>query len=265
MSAANLLKREKFMNSPDSGDSSVVPAALWEHSLLLKSDKTALPDLFETDALWAEANYEAIVSHFESRLHAAKGSVFHFGAGRGEMMESLRQHGFAVMGCESSTHRAQLARKTYNFDTHTLHCCNAEAFLRWTKRIGQKAQAIFFLHELEHCLELHALLGRMGEVLNEKGLLIALLPLPYLNHSSHAHLSFLNELAIGCASCDDHFEVVDVDLDFENRFMAFVLKKSAGFPRDPALPTAGFGSGETFYHESHSNSQSSPRSLKNAD
>jgi hypothetical protein len=170
---------------------------------------------------------EAIVNHYESRLNAADGVILHLGAGCGELMETLRQHGFDVMGCEPSPRPTRLARETHGFDTRTLHCCSAEKFLLWTQRIGQKAQAVFYRHDWEHNLELQALLPRMAEILNDEGRVIALLPRPVADYPREAHLSFLHELAAAGASCDSRFEVESVDSDFEGRFMAFVLKKSA--------------------------------------
>jgi SAM-dependent methyltransferase len=169
---------------------------------------------------------EAIVSHYESRLNAADGAVLHLGADRGELMETLRQHGFAVMGCESSPGPARLARAMHGFDARTLHCSSAENFLRWMRRIGQKAQAVFFRHAWEHNLELQALLSRMAEILRDGGRIIAVLPPPDADHPRVAHLSFLNELAVAGASSSACFEVESVDCDFDSRFMAFVLKKT---------------------------------------
>jgi SAM-dependent methyltransferase len=229
MSAANLLAREPFPALSHSGRGAV-PAFLWDCPppvAPVESFDAELPEMFQASARWAGADYESIVSHYEPRLNAANGAVLHFGAGRGEMMDTLRQHGFTVMGCESSVLRVERARRAYGFDARTLQCCNAEMFLRWVRRIGQKAQAVFFRHDLEHSLELHALLRRMADILCENGRLIALLPPPEADHIREAHLSFLNELAVGCASCDGNFEVESIDCDFENRFMAFVLKKAA--------------------------------------
>ena len=172
-----------------------------------------------------KSNWENIVRRYESRLNAADGAVLHIGAGGGAMMDALRQHGFAVTGCEPEPAGAERARRAYGFDALVLHCCNAEKFLRWTARIEQKVQAIFFRHDLAHSLELQALLPRMAEILRNDGLLIALLPPPDSDHSREAHLSFLNELAVACASCPGNFEADSVDCDEENRFMAFVLRK----------------------------------------
>ncbi len=172
--------------------------------------------------------WEAIVNRYESRLNAADGVILHLGAGRGELMETLRQHGFAVMGCEPSAGPTRLAREAHGFDTRTLHCSGAEKFLLWTRRIGQKAQAVFCRHDWEHNLELQALLPRMAEILHDEGRVIALLPRPVADFPREAHLSFLHELAAAGASCDSRFEVESVDDDPEGRFMAFVLKKSAG-------------------------------------
>jgi SAM-dependent methyltransferase len=168
---------------------------------------------------------EAIVSHYESRLNAADGVVLHLGAGRGELMETLRQHGFAVMGCEPLPGPTRLARVIHGFDVRTLHCSNAEHFLHWVQRIGQKAQAVFFRHAWEHDLELQALLSRMAEILRDDGRIIAVLPPPDTGHPREAHLSFLNELAVAGASSNTSFEVESVDCDFDSRFMAFVLRK----------------------------------------
>jgi SAM-dependent methyltransferase len=170
--------------------------------------------------------FEAIVSHYESRLNAADGAVLHLGAGRGELMETLRAHGFAVMGCEPSPGPTRLARAMHGFDARTLHCSSAEKFLHWMLRIGQKAQAVFFRHGWEHNLELQALLSRMAEILQDDGRIIAVLPPADADHPREAHLSFLNELAVAGASSSARFEVESVDCDFDNRFMAFVLKKS---------------------------------------
>jgi len=161
---------------------------------------------------------EAIVGHYESRLNAADGAVLHLGAGRGELMETLRQHGFAVMGCEPSPGPTRLARVMHGFDRRTLH---------WVQRIGQKAQAVFFRHAWEHNLEFQALLSRMAEILRDDGRIIAVLPPPDADHPREAHLSFLNELAVAGASSSASFEVESVDCDFDCRFMAFALKKTA--------------------------------------
>jgi len=224
MSAANLLARKPFLDSNDSWRGAA-PAGFWDCPLPVEAFPADRPEWFETEVGQAEANCEAIASHFEPGLNAANGAIFHFGAGRGEMMETLRRHGFAAMGCEPSALQVERARRTHGFDASTLHCCNAEIFLRWLRRIGQKAQAIFFRHDLEHSLELHALLRRLADVLCENGRLVALLPPPNPNHPREAHMSFLNELAVGCACGDGHFEVERVECDFENRFMAFVLQK----------------------------------------
>ena len=168
---------------------------------------------------------EAIISHYESRLNAADGAVLHLGAGRGELMETLRQHGFAVMGCEPSPGPTRLARAMHGFDARTLHCSSAENFLQWMRRIGQKAQAVFFRHGWEHNLELQALLSRMADILRDGGRIIAVLPPPAADHPREAHLSFLNELAVAGASSSASFEIESVDCDFDSRFMAFVLKK----------------------------------------
>ena len=168
---------------------------------------------------------EAIVSHYESRLNAADGAVLHVGAGRGELMETLRQHGFAVMGCEPAAGQSRLARAMHGFDARTLHCSSAENFLHWMQRIGQKAQAVFFRHDWEHNLELQALLSRMAGILRDGGRVIAVLPPPDAGHPIEAHVSFLNELAVAGASSSACFEIETVDCDFDNRFMAFVLRK----------------------------------------
>ncbi len=225
MSAANLLAREPFPALNHSGRGAV-PPILWDGPPPVESFAADPLEMFQAGNEWAEPDYEGIVSHYEPRLNAANGAILHFGAGCGELMETLRAHGFAVMGCESSVCRVEQARRACGFDARTLHCCNAENYLRWVQRIGQKAQAVFFRHDLEHCLELHALLPRMAGILRETGLLIALLPPPEAGHLREAHLSFLNELAVGCASCGGHFEVESVDCDFDNRFMAFVLRKT---------------------------------------
>ena len=170
---------------------------------------------------------EAIVSHYESRLNAADGVVLHLGAGRGELMETLRQHGFVVMGCEPLPGPTRLARALHGFDKHMLHCSNAENFLHWMQRIGQKAQAVFFRHDWEHNLEFQALLPRMVERLRDGGRVIAVLPPPDAIHPREAHMSFLNELAAAGAACHPSFEVESVDCDFDCRFMAFVLQKTA--------------------------------------
>jgi len=170
---------------------------------------------------------EAIVSHYESRLNAADGAVLHLGADRGELMETLRQHGFVVMGCEPSPGPTRLARVRHGFDARTLHCSSAENFLDWMHRIGQRPQAIFFRHGWEHNLELQALLSRMADVLRDGGRIIAVLPPPDAEHPFEAHLSFLNELAVAGASSNACFEVETVDCDFDSRFMGFALKKNA--------------------------------------
>jgi hypothetical protein len=123
---------------------------------------------------------------------------------------------------------ARLAHESRGFDARTLHCSSTENFLGWMRRIGQRAQAIFFRHDLEHCLELQALLPMMADILCDNGLLISQLPPPSAEYPHEAHLSFLNELAVACASCNGRFEVEGVDCDYENRFMAFVLKKTFG-------------------------------------
>jgi SAM-dependent methyltransferase len=169
---------------------------------------------------------EAIVSHYESGWNAADGVILHLGAGRGGLMETLRQHGFSVMGCEPSPRPTRLARAAHGFDARTLHCSSAENFLRWIGRIGQKAQAIFFRHGWEHNLEFQALLPQMAEILRVGGRIIAVLPPSATDYPREAHLSFLNELAIAGASCCCGFEVEGVDCDPENRFMAFVLRKT---------------------------------------
>jgi len=233
MSAANLLEREPSTASTVTGYSAI-PAIFWDCPTPVESHVAALREVSETEDERVEANCESIVSHYEPGLNAADGTILHFGAGQGDLMETLQQHGFAVMGCEPSVDLTEQARRVYHFDARTLHCCNVEIFLRWVQRIGQKAQAVFFRHDLEHNLELQALLPRMAEILRENGLLIALLPPPHPDHSREAHLSFLNELAVGCASCDGNFEVRGVDCDCENRFMAFVLKKTPVPLRYPA-------------------------------
>ena len=172
---------------------------------------------------------EAIVSHYESRLNAADGVILHLGAGRGELMETLRGHGFAVIGCEPLPGPTRLARAMHGFDARTLHCSSAEHFLGWIKRVGEKAQALFFRHGWEHNLEFQALLSRMAEVLQDDGRIIAVLPPPDTDHPAEAHLSFLNELAVAGASSSASFEVESVDCDFDGRFMAFVLKKNGLF------------------------------------
>lgn len=171
---------------------------------------------------------EAIVSRYESKLNAADGVILHLGAGRGELMETLRQHGFAVMGCESSPRSTRLTREAHGFDARTLHCSCAGDFLRWMQRIGQKAQAIFFRHEWEHNLELQALLPRMAVILPDGGRVIAVLPPLPAGHPHEAHLSFLNELAVAGTSSSCSFQIESVDCDLENRFMAFVLRKNSG-------------------------------------
>ena len=183
---------------------------------------------------------EAIVSHYESRLNAADGAVLHLGADRGELLETLRQHGFTVMGCEPSPGPARLARAMHGFDARTLHCSSAENFLDWMHRIGQRPQAIFFRHGWEHNLELQALLSRMADVLRDGGRIIAVLPPPDAEHPFEAHLSFLNELAVAGASSSACFEVESVDCDFDNRFMAFVLKKTTA--SETMLPRENPGS-----------------------
>ena len=179
---------------------------------------------------------EAIVSHYESGLNAANGVILHLGAGRGELMETFRQHGFLVMGCEASPSPTRLARAAHGFDARTLHCSGAGNFLRWVKDIGQKAQAIFFQHGWEHNLELQALLPRMAEILRAGGRVIALLPPPAMGYPRAAHVSLLNELAVAGATSTASFEVERVDCDVAGRFMAFVLKKVA-----PARAAAGCG------------------------
>ena len=179
---------------------------------------------------------EAIVSHYESRLNAADGAVLHLGADRGELMETLRQHGFAAMGCEPSPGPTRLARAMHGFDARTLHCSSAEHFLQWIRRIGQKAQAVFFRHGWEHNLEFQALLSPMADILCDGGRIIAVLPPPGADHPREAHLSFLYELAIAGASSNTGFEIESVDCDFDCRFMAFVLKLvSRGHNNLPAL------------------------------
>ena len=173
---------------------------------------------------------EAIVSHYESRLNAADGAVLHLGADRGELMETLRQHGFAAMGCEPSPGPTRLARAMHGFDARTLHCSSAEKFLHWMQRIGQKVQAVFFRHGWEHNLEFQALLSPMADILCDGGRIIAVLPPPGADHPREAHLSFLYELAVAGASGNTRFEIESVDCDFDSRFMAFVLEKNAAAP-----------------------------------
>lgn len=237
MSAANLLAREPFQ-ALDHSNCGAAPAILWGCPMPVEFQGADLPEASDAGDAWATANCEGIVSRYESGLNAANGVILHFGAGHGEMMDTLRQHGFAVMGCEPSALLAELARRDHGFDACTLHCCSAEKFLGWIHRIGQKAQAVFFRHDLEHSFELHALLPRMADILREDGRLIALLPPPDADYSREAHLSFLNELAVGCASCGGGFEVEGVDCGPENRFMAFVLKKTAASLRDPTRHAA---------------------------
>jgi SAM-dependent methyltransferase len=189
---------------------------------------------------------EAIVSHYESRLNAADGAVLHLGADRGELMEVLRQHGFAVMGCEPLPGPTRLARAMHGFDARTLHCSSAEKFLQWMQRIGQKAQAVFFRHGWEHNLELQALLSPMADILCDGGRIIAVLPPPAADHPREAHLSFLYELAVAGASSNAGFEIESVDCDFDSRFMAFVLKKMPTLTRDSACHAAASGSAEIF-------------------
>ena len=189
------------------------------------------------EGLEPAAACEAIVSHYESRLNAADGMVLHLGAGRGELMEILRQHGFAIMGCEPSPGPTRLARVLHGFDRHTLHCSSAETFLHWMRRIGQKAQAIFFRHDWEHNLEFQALLPRMAELLDEGGRVVAVLPPPDAGYPYEAHLSFLNELAAAGAAGTASFEIESVDCDFDNRFMAFVLRK-VGASRNSGCETS---------------------------
>ncbi|HEU5395905.1 MAG TPA: class I SAM-dependent methyltransferase [Verrucomicrobiae bacterium] len=170
---------------------------------------------------------EAIVRHFEPEFNAANGLILHLGAGHGELMYSLQQHGFSVMGCEPASRPTRLARQIHGFDARTLHCCGLESFLNWVRCIGQKAQAIFFRHDWEHNFQMHALLPRMADALNDGGRVIAVLPPPAADYPREAHLSFLNELAVAGASSSASFDMEGVDCDEQFRFMAFVLKKTA--------------------------------------
>ena len=177
---------------------------------------------------------EAVVRHFESDFNAATGLVLHLGAGHGELMYSLQQHGFSVMGCEPSLRPTRLARQIHGFDARTLHCSSPEIFLNWVRCIGQKAQAIFYRHDWEHNFQLHALLPRMADVLHDGGRVIAVLPPAAPDYPREAHLSFLNELAVAGASSSASFDVEGVDCDGDFRFMAFVLRKT---PK-PAAPSS---------------------------
>ena len=181
---------------------------------------------------WPDTDFEAVAHHYEKELNAADGVILHLGAGRGELMESLRDHGFTVMGCESAARPTRLAQESCRFDAHTLHCSSAENFLNWLRRIGQSAQAIFFRHGWEHNLEFQALLPRMAEILRDGGRIIAVLPPPTTEHPREAHLSFLHELAVAGAASSTHFEVGRVDGDCGDRFMAFVLQKISPRPEN---------------------------------
>jgi SAM-dependent methyltransferase len=169
---------------------------------------------------------EAIVHRYESRLNAAEGAVLHLGAGTGELMETLRRHGFTVMGCEASPEKARQARALYGFDARTFHHSGTEPFLRWLRRIGQTAQAVFYRHGWEHNLEFQALLPMLAQILRPGGRIIALLPPPpAADHPPHAHLSFLHELAVACVLCGGGFEMEGIDADAPEYFLAFTLKK----------------------------------------
>ncbi|MGO8767047.1 MAG: class I SAM-dependent methyltransferase [Limisphaerales bacterium] len=175
------------------------------------------------DAAEQDDANEAIVDYYESSLNAADGVILHLGAGHGELMDALRQHGFSVMGCEPRPRPTRFARNR-GFDACTLQDSSAEGLLHWVRRIGQKAQTIFFRHDWEHNLELQALLPRMAEVLREGGRVVALLPPPASGFPTEAHVSFLNELAVGCISSSRSFKMDSVDCDITH-FMAFVLRK----------------------------------------
>jgi hypothetical protein len=145
------------------------------------------------------------------------------------------------MGCEQSPGPARLARMMHGFGACTLHCSSAEDFLYWMQRIGQKAQAVFFSHSWEHNLEFQALLSRIAEILHDGGRIIAVMPPAGASHPREAHLSFLNELALAGASSSASFEVETVDCDFDNRFMAFVLRKANTTETSPAAARQGCG------------------------
>ena len=184
------------------------------------------PDMTEAEAQQLAADCACVGSYYSPWLNPEGGPVLELGAGRGGLMEALRRQSFTVLGCEPAGRLTQLARKAFGFDEQTLHHAEAGDFLKWFRGTGQKAQAVFLWHVLEHIPEPYPLLRQIAGILKEGGWLIGQVPLLDREYIYEAHLAFLNEPALHHAASQCGFAVEQFNYDIKNRFMGFVLKKT---------------------------------------
>jgi 2-polyprenyl-3-methyl-5-hydroxy-6-metoxy-1,4-benzoquinol methylase len=196
--------------------------------LRLQTDfwETQWPEMSTDEARQLATECAGIVNYYAPWLKVGGDPVIELGAGRGGLMEALRRQGFSVLGCEPSERLAKLARKAFGFEEQIFHNAEAEDFVKWFRGVGQKAQAVFLWHVLEHIPEPYPLLRQIAGILNDHGLLIGQVPLLDKDHIYESHLAFLNEPALHHAARQCGFTVEQFNYDIENRFMGFVLKKS---------------------------------------
>ena len=211
------------------------------------------PDMTATEAQQLAADCACVGNYYAPWLKPEGGPVLELGAGRGGLMEAMRRQGFTVLGCEPAGQLTRLARKAFGFDEQTLHHAEAEIFLKWFRRTGQKAQVVFLWHVLEHIPEPYPLLRQIAGILNDRGLLIGQVPLLDREYVYETHLAFLSEPALHHAARQCGFTVEQFNYDIERRYMAFILKKNQpATPRGPfeldlssVVATAPLRAGET--------------------
>ncbi len=172
---------------------------------------------------------EGIVRYYKDQLEPPGPGEYaiEIGAGRGGLVQAMRNLGYPVLACEASSQLVEQARKLYGLPQEILSSLEASSFLSLLRQSNIPVKMAFLWHVLEHMEEPMDVLRSIGDLLLDNGYVICQVPLICKEWIYKSHLFFLNELSVAYIAKNCHLDVYSTNYDAKLKYMAFVLKKGS--------------------------------------
>ncbi|OQP87211.1 hypothetical protein BTR14_07285 [Rhizobium rhizosphaerae] len=165
---------------------------------------------------------------FHSRFMPDRNSshrIYDIGAGRGNLLASLIEHGFNGIGCEPSKPLVTQARDNYQLTAEQLAQEQADTFLDHHAAEKGEVDVIFFWHVLEHMEDPVGLLHKARSFLKKTGVFIAQGPLLSVDYCYPEHFFLHSESNITWLANELNMKVVFLEAENPERFISFVLAR----------------------------------------
>jgi len=179
----------------------------------------------EAEAAELLAGCRAVVEHLKKYLPESGTKVFEIGSGRGGMLAAFRAEGFAVEGCEASSHLAGLGRQAFGLDEATLANVPVVDFLPAVKA-HEGPKSIVLWHVLEHLTDAGSVWSELVKLCRSGDTLVLQLPCLVTQYIYPEHLFFPTEATILRLAARGGLDVLELSYDHERSFLTVVLKRN---------------------------------------